>query len=422
MNIRIGNDIKIKFTIRGPYGFDRVNVKQMRCYLVNTAFESHKNDCEIIKRFPREPFPQFYTPSKYTIHGCGPHHYHVKPYNKRDYSTFCPGFNDAHIWPYYNGFGIVPDKFVDGCCHPCGPIMKPGKLDAPTFLAPSVLEEEDNKASAYFPACEQLICGPYKLVVVLVVYDSGWGRNNLHTYTIDYGTLFNLVDDESGLDGNIIIDGDTGQVDGGSIKRLYFAKSDIFVNINSDLELGEYDTRSNLYDLYAVMENGSVVKYRYDMWQSNKLTFSSDDPIVDVTYAGQLIINDYDYNKQAVITVKDESSEATASITVHINNANAKEYIGFSDKENAFDLDFEAQDGEGRQLFQSVSQMAGNHHVENFNNGYYLWLISKEPIKDVNCKLLDVPLDDVQMLGDSYYCYRCPNPLIAINFDLTVEV
>lgn len=40
------------------------------------------------------------------------------------------------------------------------------------------------------------------------------------------------------------------------------------------------------------------------MWQSNKLTFSSDDPIVDVTYAGQLIINDYDYNKQAVITVK----------------------------------------------------------------------------------------------------------------------
>lgn len=66
--------------------------------------------------------------------------------------------------------------------------------------------------------------------------------------------------------------------------------------------------------------------------------------------------------------------------------------------------------------------MAGNHHVENFDNGYYLWLISKEPIKDVNCKLLDVPLDDVQMLGDSYYCYRCPNPLIAIDFDLTVEV
>lgn len=421
MNIRIGNDIKIKFTVRGPYGFDKVNVKQMRCYLVNTAFESHQGNyfASKRKRFPYEPFPQFYTPSKYTIHGCGPHHYHERPLYKCDYATFCSGFHDMHYWPYYRGFGIVPDKFVD--CDPhCLP-MKPGKFDAPTFLAPSKLEGEENKASAYFPACEQLICGPYKLVVVLVVYDSGWGRNDLHTYTIDYGTLFNLVDDETGMDGNIIIDGDTGLIDGGAVTRLYFADKDIYINVNSDLELGEYDNRENLYDLYAVMENGSTIKYRYDMWQDTQLEFSSDDTIASVTYEGKILTNDTDLNRVAVITAKDPNTGITATVNVHVNNGGTYEYIGFANTTSARDLDFSAEDEQGRRLFTPIKDLEGNQHVENYHNGYYLWIISKDPIKDVNCQLLDVPLADVQMIGEGYYCYHCPNPLIATNFDLTIE-
>lgn len=199
-NIRIGNDIKVKFTIKGPQGFDAVNVKQMRVYFVNQV----QNDEPVpVKRFPKEPFPQFYEPSKYTLHGCGRFEYNVNPcYNKYEYNMVAPGYNDAHLWPYYTGFGVKPDHFVDECfcCHPA-PQHNPN-----TFLAPSVIEQGSNKASAYYSACEQIFAGTYRMVVVLAVYQTGWGINNLHTYTIDYGTLFNLVTDESGESGDIVID------------------------------------------------------------------------------------------------------------------------------------------------------------------------------------------------------------------------
>ena len=156
MNIRIGNDIKVKFTIRGPQGFDKVNVKQMRVYFINSLFENVETDCSVKKRFPKEPFPQFYTPSKYSIHGCGPWQYNTMP-RKCDYATFVPGFNDPHIWPYYNGFGVTPDKFTNYKIP-----VKPGfyQMEGPSYLAPSKLEKEDKRASAYFQAGDQLYCGP----------------------------------------------------------------------------------------------------------------------------------------------------------------------------------------------------------------------------------------------------------------------
>jgi len=42
------------------------------------------------------------------------------------------------------------------------------------------------------------MCGIYKLVVVLTVFEQGWGRHNLRTYTIDKGDVFELVDDNTG--------------------------------------------------------------------------------------------------------------------------------------------------------------------------------------------------------------------------------
>lgn len=263
MNIRIGNDIKLKFTVKGPEGFDQVNVKQMRVYLTNSAFETTPDKCIIKKRFPREPFPQFYTPTKYTLHGAGRFEYNVSPYNvKSHYSTFCGDFHDAHLWESFNGFGLRPGHFVDNFCHPC---YNTQSL-SPTFLAPSVIEEGKNQASAYFPACEQRIAGPYKMVVVLVVYDQGWGRNNLHTYTIDYGTIFNLVEDSTGMSGNVIIDVDNNSTEDGEIKSLKFANYDLYANANSTIKLGDNDIDGVLYNLQATLENGSTVDYRYDMW------------------------------------------------------------------------------------------------------------------------------------------------------------
>ena len=42
MNIRIGNDIKIKFTIRGPYGFDKVNVNGDEASILYTYLKKHQ--------------------------------------------------------------------------------------------------------------------------------------------------------------------------------------------------------------------------------------------------------------------------------------------------------------------------------------------------------------------------------------------
>mgnify|MGYP000247111148 CR=1 FL=1 len=47
------------------------------------------------------------------------------------------------------------------------------------------------------------MCGNYKLVVCVVIFEPGWGRCDLHTYTIDYGDVLQLVDDSSAAQGDI---------------------------------------------------------------------------------------------------------------------------------------------------------------------------------------------------------------------------
>ena len=35
--IRIGNDIRLNLTLRGPRTYDRANIKQLKCYFINTS-------------------------------------------------------------------------------------------------------------------------------------------------------------------------------------------------------------------------------------------------------------------------------------------------------------------------------------------------------------------------------------------------
>lgn len=228
MNIRIGNDIKMNLTIRGIGDYQQNNVKQIRCYLINTSLENKGGECHP-KRFPREPFPQYYTPTKYTVHNCGRWQYHIDPCNvKAEYCNYGDGFHDYHYWNHYHGFGIYPGHFVDPCCHHhhhhCDPLV-PGRRSPFCFLAPSKIAQGVNKIEAYFPARDQLYCGTYKLVVVLVLYEDGWEKNDLHTYTLDYGVVFNIVDNEDGYFGNIIIDLDTNTIHGDKQMFAHFGYS-----------------------------------------------------------------------------------------------------------------------------------------------------------------------------------------------------
>lgn len=413
MNIRIGNDIKVKFTINNPNEFDYGNVKQMRVYFVNSALENFPG-CPV-KRFPKEPFPQFYTPSKYTLHGCGRFEYNVNPnYRKCEYAHD-GGFHDAHLWPYYDGFGVKPDHFID-CC----PDPSPKPMEECAFLAPSKIESGENEGVAYFPACEQRLAGPYKMIVVLVMYESGWARNNLHTYTMDYGTMFNLVEDEGGMCGNITINGNTKEIESEGIKQINVASEVLYLRKGSKLKLGETDTRGELYDVTVILENGSAIKYRYDMWQNNRIKFdTSDINTVSVDYQGTLDVWGTN-SSQVTITVSSPNGQIIKQIVVMIITDNVQ-FIGFAPTEDAKQVDLERLDSNGKRTFFSVDELSGNYQLNNTQNGNYLWIFSNEPIKDIDSSMFDVPLASVQRNDKYNFCYHCPNALIPTSFDITIN-
>lgn len=204
--------------------------------------------------------------------------------------------------------GPLPPKYGPGCdcgcecdghCHPwhkpcshphpgmgCGFCGDP----APThinedfrYLAPSRVLEEKNRIQVYFPACDQYACGVYKLVIVLVVYEAGWGRCDLHTYTIDYGDVLTLVDDNSGVSGDITLDIDNNTMSNSDIVGINVKASDYYIYPNTSLPYGGTDNRGNVYEIEVTLSNGATVKYTTDgdNWPyEDTLDFTSTTPSV----------------------------------------------------------------------------------------------------------------------------------------------
>lgn len=46
------------------------------------------------------------------------------------------------------------------------------------------------------------------MVIVVSVWEPGWGKSNVHTFTTDYGAIFRIVDSNNGKQGYISIDAD----------------------------------------------------------------------------------------------------------------------------------------------------------------------------------------------------------------------
>jgi hypothetical protein len=64
----------------------------------------------------------------------------------------------------------------------------------------------------YFPAQDQRNFGQYIVLIVVTLYEHGWGTNNLRTFTINKGVQFELTDalsDNSNEDTNLKYDGYT---------------------------------------------------------------------------------------------------------------------------------------------------------------------------------------------------------------------
>jgi hypothetical protein len=135
------------------------------------------------------------------------------------------------------------------CCdvHPhCPEYFRPGYNDfiAPhldenfRYLASSKVLPGQNRIQTFFPARDQFMCGDYKLIVVVVKYESGWGRCDLHSYTIDYGTVVTLVDDPSGMSGDVTIDVDTDTLEDAKIDGIMLNNTRLTMKERSQLELG----------------------------------------------------------------------------------------------------------------------------------------------------------------------------------------
>ena len=414
MDIRIGNDIKMNLTLKGPNDFDKNNIKEVRCYLINTTLEDGcccDGGCPIERRFPREPFPQYYMPTPYTLHGCGKPMYHVPPCNSKcEYACFGGPFTDYHWWPGYNGFGPNPCKFQNCCKHRPHPIDP--ALDF-RYLAPSMIAEGENRIETYFPAQDQRMCGTYKLVVVLVIYESGWGKNNLHTYTIDYGDVFTLVDSGEGASGNVTIDVDTNTLEGYNIVSMELVSDQLYMQSGTSIRTNTEDYMGNRYAIRVTFENGLHKTYDQDNWQYQQLIFTSSDPsLVYVGANGQLVASEVENPSTATITVCPDGIPAlkrTFDVTVM---PFIEGYIGFSSTNDIAQLDFNDL-GEGINVY-------GTHVVTNTQNGNYLWVCSYTEINDIDVQLFDVPIEYAGKKGD-YYCYYCPNALVPFTFDITIR-
>ena len=68
----------------------------------------------------------------------------------------------------------------------------------------SELGVNNNVINAYFPSKDQ-ICGAYQLLVVVETFVPGWGKRELKTNTVDYGEVFEIVDNGVEQTGGVTI-------------------------------------------------------------------------------------------------------------------------------------------------------------------------------------------------------------------------
>lgn len=184
--IRIGNDIKIKFTLDKITEETFTNIKQIHCYLVNTTPTVEK---------PINCFDLYCAPTEYTIRNYGLPVYNVVP----DCSYNC-GFS---VYKHNTKKHNKKKRFCDGIEES---VYKMYGLKN-VYTAYNHQTEETKGVACYYPACEQRCYGDYKLLVQITAQEHGWGKCGVHHYLIDYGTVFTLAKDGDNLeDGSIIID------------------------------------------------------------------------------------------------------------------------------------------------------------------------------------------------------------------------
>lgn len=493
--IRIGNDIRLKLTLRAneEAGFDKLNeldqssVKQLRCYLINTSWNRPPDPDEPMP-YKRVGFPEFYKPAHHNINNAGFPSYHMLPANVCNYDRFSPDFHDFHWWPGYRGFGLHPEHFhgdpwhflrgphvgPSHFPHPNPNFLGPNECDcpalnkhpfykpepgfrsceepyhpdfvpvdvfgkpaedhshqnpwAPWYLADSQVTHETNTVTCFFPAVQQRLCGTYKLVIVLTVFEQGWGRHNLRTYTIDKGDIFELVDDASGESGNIYVDVDDTGYKESEIESIYALRDAYTMASGTQLAVGGQDADGYDYNIYCVLKDGTTVLYNPQDWHFSELWFeSSDENIVKVRQDGTLYAQDIDdMEKQATITVRDKYNDnAVFEYTVTVKLLDTL-IMGF---DPTVDINQMTSD---KDTLNEYSCKAKTYVVHNPQDGYYLWIYSQrrihyiKSVEDNNELAAElssgfrVPMTNAE-IKHGYYCYRSVSPILRDDMRIKIK-
>lgn len=480
MKIRIGNDIRLNLTLKGPKNYDSTNIKSLKCYFINTSLCDFCNPCC----------------GELRGCGCGRPCYHVEPCNmcnchkpcghlKYPYTPADPAFGQGPLRPNYGHcfHGCCCHKDFDNYCrygfmdhrakchpHGCGfchccdkcaeftPYFRPGHCDMIhthfeenfRYLAASRILEGKNKIQTYFPAQDQLICGDYKLVVVLVVYEAGWGRCDLHTYTIDYGTVFTLVDDDSAINGDVTIDVDNDRLLNGDINDLTMPETNYFMYPNKEMALGGVDAYGKKYNVEVEFGNGTIVNYHPQDWPYTELKFeivSGDSSVLQLAKDGTIYSNQPVHDTQVGIKVTPKGKEApSTTFTVTVLGASA-DYIGFSNirptegiidrTDQGFEDLYPGYTGDQQEYrrepgvaanvdlddLNEVSVIEGLHRgLKTTKNGQYLWIASRAKVQTVLVDGMAMPLTQCGEYDGHFYC-ACPNPVMSnVEFDVTVKI
>lgn len=498
--IRIGNDIRLKLTIktlRDKEGwenfdwntldeFDQSNVKQLRCYLINTSYLDCRcgKGCDC-RKHQKIGFPDFYHPTAHNIHNCGIPCYHMAPANMCNYDKFSPDFHDFHWWPGYRGFGIYPEHFHEYCghmhwhgpkpshyyphCHnhhgphcwepfyhgydhhgiahckpePFDTWLHPEYVPAdvfgksnvvlnhphpyePYYLADSQVLNQKNTLTCMFPAVQQKMCGTYKLVVVLTVFEQGWGRHNLHTYTIDKGEVFELVD-EGGESGAITLDVDSTGEKENVIKNLYTESDNYTMAAESTLPIGGFDENDKQYNVYAILDDGTTALFNPYDWHLNELIFESDNPdVVSVDpHTGELTTYEVDEPTDVTITVKNADDGGIVYQFVITVEPRYVIKMGFSIISNPDEVE-----GDEPWLLKENAKNTV-FTVNNNVRGSYLWIFSQRRIKYI--KSIEDGEPKVSELSsgfrvptmnfdkkNNYFCYRSVAPILIDNMKFKI--
>lgn len=250
------------------------------------------------------------------------------------------------------------------------------------------------------------------------MYESGWGKCDLHTYTIDYGYVVTLVDDENAPAGDITIDADTGEIEGNNVTSISMNSDNYKINQNSELSFGGKDLNNNLYQLNVEYSAGYSSVYNPTTWTGENVQFVSSNPAVCEVDAktGKLTSHQVSSNTNVTITVTVSGITHTYVVTVV---APGFDYIGFHPSTNPADI---VDVLDNASYFTKTDNIFKTHNITNNVDRRYLWVVSREPISGIYVAGDSQPVaGPLSVDGYDYNFYHTENALANLTFNFEIK-